>query len=53
MGSVMDSRYWVCPSCFRQFDWEAPTNSPNNPNNHDEKECEKKEQEESKVLQNP
>jgi hypothetical protein len=22
MGSTMDSRYWVCPSCFCQFDWE-------------------------------
>lgn len=22
MGSVMDSRYWTCPDCFRQFDWE-------------------------------
>ena len=23
MGSSMDSRYWTCPSCNKQFDWEA------------------------------
>lgn len=22
MGSIMDSRYWTCPSCCTQFDWE-------------------------------
>jgi hypothetical protein len=23
MGSTMDSRYWVCPHCFSQLDWEV------------------------------
>lgn len=21
MGSILDSRYWVCPKCCRQYDW--------------------------------
>jgi hypothetical protein len=23
MGSIMDSRYWVCGKCCLQFDWET------------------------------
>jgi hypothetical protein len=23
MGSTMDSRYWVCRECCRQFDWNT------------------------------
>ena len=23
MGSIMSSRYWTCPNCFRQFDYQV------------------------------
>lgn len=38
MGSIMDSRCWVCPSCCHQFDWKSKTS---NPSDHDEDKCEK------------
>ena len=48
MGSSLDSRYWTCKACFRQFDWEASENSNNHPSNHDQDACEKRATEEEK-----
>ena len=32
MGSIMDSRYWVCPECFTQFDWDSQAEEIQNHN---------------------
>jgi hypothetical protein len=45
MGSIMDSRYWTCPSCCCQFDWEK-----GEPQGHDSDECRRELQEEEKIL---
>lgn len=37
MGSSHDSRYWVCPHCCVQFDWEAE--GVDNPETHDQDRC--------------
>lgn len=39
MGSSMDSRYYVCPHCFRQFDW-----NDGSAQSHDSIACGKREQ---------
>lgn len=39
MGSSMDSRYWVCPTCCKQFDWEK---EPDVIKNHDPSTCSKR-----------
>jgi hypothetical protein len=39
MGSIMDSRYWTCPICCKQFDWQADRESTLHPDNHDVKSC--------------
>jgi hypothetical protein len=36
MGSSMGSRYWVCPSCCRQFDWDT---EPEKIREHDPRVC--------------
>lgn len=27
MSSILSCRYWTCPSCCRQFDWETDYNA--------------------------
>lgn len=39
MGSILNSRYWTCPHCFTQFDWEASESSSNHPDSHDSDKC--------------
>lgn len=39
MGSIMDSRYWTCPHCCTQFDWNNKTRGPDS---HDAEKCRKR-----------
>lgn len=39
MSSILSSRYWTCPCCFQQFDWQADRESKNHPENHDVQKC--------------